>query len=202
MKTTIYLIRHGTTDWNETGRYQGSSDIPLNKKGLGEAIEVGKVLSKISFNTIYSSPLIRAKRTAEEIAKHHTLPITLVDELKERSYGSFEGLTFEEIQNNPVFQNMEKGEWYLKGAPDGESFDDATQRVGTAINLLVKPHINQTIGIVAHGGVIKSIGFHIGHLGRKELPRIVIPNAKPLMIEYLHQENLFNVIDFPFSMRK
>src|SRR3989338_4494032 len=134
MKTTIYLIRHGTTDWNEAGRYQGSSDIPLNQKGLEESKKTGESLSKIPFNAIYSSPLIRARKTAEEIARHHSLPIVFVEELKERSYGELEGLTFSEMENHPQFKKNKVNSWYLLGSSDGESFEDASSRVGKALS--------------------------------------------------------------------
>jgi|SRR3989344_2550570 len=202
MKTTIYLIRHGTTDWNEAGRYQGSSDIPLNEKGKLEAELVGKELLSIPFSTIYSSPLVRAHTTAQEIAKHRGVPIQLVEGLKERSYGEFEGMTFDEIERQPHFQKHLRKNWYLAGAPNGESFEQTTKRVGEAFATIIPNHINETIGIVAHGGVIKSIGYHIGHLEKDTIAKVLIPNAKPLLIEYLHSNDKYNVINFPFSLRK
>lgn len=201
MITTIYLIRHGTTDWNEAGRYQGSSDIPLNKKGLTEAREVGKKLSEVPFNAIYSSPLIRAKQTAEEIAKHHSLPVLLVEDMRERSFGSIEGLTSGEIESHPKFNGTKKREWYLMGGIDGESFDAMMNRTGTALSEIVKKHINETIGIAAHGGVIKSLGVYIGHIKREVIPTVIIANASQIVIEYSHAENRFTVIDFPFSIQ-
>lgn len=202
MKTTIYLVRHGTTDWNEARRYQGSSDIPLNEKGEQEAIIVGKALSSIPFSTIYSSPLIRAHATAKEIAKHQNVPIKLIEQLKERSYGEFEGMTFSEIEQHPYFQKHLRDSWYLSGAPKGESFDEATERVGKAFSNIISQHGHETIGIVAHGGVIKSIGHHIGHLEKETIAKVLIENAKPLLIEYLHSQKKYTIIDFPFSVRK
>ena len=202
MKTTIYLIRHGVTDWNELGRYQGSTDIPLNKKGVEEAIQVGKELAHIPFSTLYSSPLIRAHATAREIAKYHDLPIQLVDDLKERSYGDYEGMTFDEIERQPYFQKHLRKNWYLEGAPNGESFEESTNRIGKALESILLKHVNETIGIVAHGGVIKSVGHHIGHIAKEHVAKVVIPNATPVQIEYLHNENRYNVIDFPKTIRK
>jgi broad specificity phosphatase PhoE len=202
MKTTIYLVRHGITDWNEAGRYQGSSDIELNEKGIEEAIEAGKLLSTVPFNKIYSSPLARAKRTAEEIAKHHGLPVHLVDELKERSYGDYEGMTFDEIERQPYFQKHLRKNWYLQGAPNGESFEESSARVGKALSEIVSKHVNETIAIVAHGGVIKGIGHHIGHFEKEHVAKIIIPNARPLQVEYLHSEKRYNVLDFPAASRK
>lgn len=201
MKTTIYLIRHGTTDWNVAGKYQGSSDIPLNEKGLREAKKVGKQLATIPFSAIYSSPLIRAHETAREIAKYHDLPIRLMVELKERSFGSFEGFTSDEIERHPYFQKHLKSNWYLQGAPKGESFEQAAKRVGKALSAIVPKHVNETIGIVAHGGVIKSIGYLIGHFEKDHVANIIIHNARPLQIEYLHPEKRYTIVDFPIVRR-
>ncbi len=201
MKTTIYLIRHGTTDWNEAGRYQGSSDIPLNEKGMKEAKKVGHALSTIPFHAIYSSPLSRAHETAKEIAKHHDLPIQLVDELKERSYGEFEGLTYSQIEKHPYFQKHLRGNWYLEGAPQGETFVQTAERAGQALSHIVSHHINETIGIVAHGGVIKSIGYHIGHFEKENVATVIIPNARPVQIEYIHPEKRYTIVDFPTIRR-
>ncbi|HLB60579.1 MAG TPA: histidine phosphatase family protein [Patescibacteria group bacterium] len=201
MKTTIYLIRHGTTDWNEAGRYQGSSDIPLNQKGLEESKKTGESLSKIPFNAIYSSPLIRARKTAEEIARHHSLPIVFVEELKERSYGLMEGLSFKEIEHHPHFKKNTGKNWYLLGSPDGESFKDASRRVDRAFSNIVYKHPRESIAIVAHGGVIKSVGFNIGYFNLKNISKVLIPNAHPIIIEYSHIEKGYTVVDFSFTIK-
>jgi broad specificity phosphatase PhoE len=74
--------------------------------------------------------------------------------------------------------------------------------VGNALESIVLRHPDETIGIVAHGGVIKSIGFHIGHLQKGTVATTIIHNAKPLHLEYLHGEKRYNVIDFPVAERK
>lgn len=202
MKTTVYLIRHGVTDWNEQGKYQGRSDIPLNARGREEAKKVGLELANIPFNALYSSPLSRAHETAREIAKHHNLPILLHDALQERSYGEYEGKTFQEIEKDPYFQQHLRENWYLRGAPKGETFEEAAKRVGLAIDTIISDHVNETIGIVAHGGVIKGIGYHIGHLEKEHVAKIIIHNAKPIQLEYFHDEKRYNVINFPVNKRK
>jgi broad specificity phosphatase PhoE len=202
MKTTVYLVRHGRTDWNDQGKYQGSSDIPLNTYGLKEAVDVGHELSSIPFTAIYSSPLKRAARTAEEIAKHHNISIQHIPELKERSYGEFEGLTFKEIELHPAFVRSKREGWYLRGAPEGETFEQAVARVGKSLDAIVGKHRGETIGIVAHGGVIKSIGYHIGHLTTDIVPKALIANARPIIIEYSHVEGSYSAVDFPISLKK
>mgnify|MGYP000626705443 CR=1 FL=1 len=89
----LYLVRHGETDWNLERRIQGSTDIPLNNTGREQARVTGRLLSSRHWDAIYSSPLSRARETAEIIASEVGLPgPTPVDALVERAYGEAEGL--------------------------------------------------------------------------------------------------------------
>ncbi|MGX1428958.1 broad specificity phosphatase PhoE [Cytobacillus horneckiae] len=76
--TMICLIRHGETDWNAQNRIQGRTDIPLNGKGKQQAIQCGKYLALNDWDVIISSPLIRARQTAELINENTNLPITII----------------------------------------------------------------------------------------------------------------------------
>ena len=88
----IYLIRHGETDWNAKGLLQGQSDIPLNKEGEKQTIEAAKKhFKKIKFAAIFSSDLVRAKRTAEIIALEKKMAVETSVLLRERDFGPFEG---------------------------------------------------------------------------------------------------------------
>src|SRR3989344_7070697 len=169
MKTTIYLIRHGTTFWNEEGRMQGISDIELSEKGLLEAENAGEQLKNISFSAIYTSPLRRAAKTAEAIGKHHDLFPIHISEFKERSFGIFEGLTWDEIDHHPSFVNYGKTESFYARSEKGESFHDVYLRTSKQLDALVQKHPNETIAVVAHSVVIKVLGFHIGRLKVDEL---------------------------------
>ena len=86
-----YLIRHGETDWNAEGRFQGHSDIPLNAKGIAQAVSLKASLSKISFSAALSSDLSRARQTAELILQSRSLPIIESPALRERNAGALEG---------------------------------------------------------------------------------------------------------------
>ncbi|MCL6500988.1 MAG: histidine phosphatase family protein, partial [Candidatus Pacearchaeota archaeon] len=96
---TIYLVRHGLTDWNEKGLLQGQSDIPLNKKGEEQAVKaVKKHFKKIKFEAIFSSDLIRAKRTAEIIALEKKMAVETSKLLRERDFGPFEGKHWQQVE--------------------------------------------------------------------------------------------------------
>lgn len=89
----LLLTRHGQTDWNVAGKVQGTTDIELNEIGKKQAEETGKKLLNYDIDIIISSPLKRAKKTAEIIRENRNIPILLDDGLKERCFGKFEGKT-------------------------------------------------------------------------------------------------------------
>jgi broad specificity phosphatase PhoE len=93
----LYLTRHGETDWNAAGRWQGHTDIPLNAKGRTQAEAVADTLRGVGLSGIVSSDLSRAYETARIVGERLGLPVAYVDtDLRERAFGPFEGLTREE----------------------------------------------------------------------------------------------------------
>ncbi len=95
----IYLARHGETDWNRVGRWQGATDVPLNDAGRGQALDLAERLRGVSFAGVASSDLVRASETASLVARTLGLPVLgAYAALRERSYGVFEGLTRSECE--------------------------------------------------------------------------------------------------------
>lgn len=94
--TAICLIRHGETDWNALGKLQGRTDIPLNETGKKQAKETGAFLTGSDWDVIITSPLRRAKETAEIINQYLGLEIIEMEDFIERNYGDAEGMPFEE----------------------------------------------------------------------------------------------------------
>lgn len=94
--TAVCLVRHGETDWNLQQKCQGKTDIPLNTTGERQARETGEYVKDFSWDIIVTSPLKRAKRTAEIINEYLHLPIVEMDDFKERDYGDAEGMPLEE----------------------------------------------------------------------------------------------------------
>src|SRR5688500_9075185 len=97
MPTTILLVRHGETDWNLERRVQGHSDRPLNDTGRRQAIELATALGDEPVDAIYSSDLVRAHETARILAERRGLGVTVIPELREKSFGTWEGLTDREV---------------------------------------------------------------------------------------------------------
>jgi broad specificity phosphatase PhoE len=156
--TRLILIRHGETEWNETKRFQGISDIPLSSKGAAQALSLARSLASEPLAAIYTSPLSRARQTAECLARYHSCPLRVVEDFKELNQGQLEGLTGEDLRRDfPGFisQWMEDpGETVL---PGGESLGDLQRRAWEAAENLVRRHPEETVAVVAHSFVILAV---------------------------------------------
>lgn len=153
--TTILAIRHGETVWNREQRIQGHRDIPLSELGLAQAQRLGQALADAPIDAIYASDLARAWQTAEAVAAPHGLALRAERDLRERSFGSFEGLTWGEIETRWPQQSER---WRRRdpafATEGGESLQDFYRRSTTTVERLAQAHPGQTIAIVAHGGVM------------------------------------------------
>jgi len=96
----LILVRHGETPWNEVHRFQGISDIELSPKGTSQAKSLAESLKREPLEAIYTSPLIRARQTAEQIARYHDCPLVIDEGLKELNQGQLEGLTVEDLRRD------------------------------------------------------------------------------------------------------
>lgn len=177
-KVTIYLIRHGETDWNLQGRVQGSTDNPLNAKGREQASAIASQLATVSMDHIYSSGLTRAVQTAEAFkgkAPHTPQPM-----LNERSFGIYEGKVEKDVAKDwtPRLSNLNDD---MEG---GESLASIAKRVGQAAREIVQRHPGGTIMIVAHGGVNPLvIGELIGLAPEKAIKEIRQGNDEVYKLE-------------------
>src|SRR3989344_8043224 len=123
--TTFYLVRHGETEYNVKKIIQGQSDSPLTKKGIEEVKNVAKKLKGIKFDYVFSSDLLRAKRTAEIIALEHKLEIQTNKLLRERRFGNLEGKSNSELKWEKRFDNLTNEQKYTyKHSPDIESDEE------------------------------------------------------------------------------
>ena len=158
MSVRLFLARHGQTSWNVASRYMGQEDIPLDQTGNQQAFALGLRLSGETLSAIYSSDLIRAWQTASAIAVHHTCPVISEPRLREMDFGSWQGMTYVEIQQNDQI-NLEAWEAdRLKNSPPGgESLYQFSSRVGAAFESVIRNHSEGTILLVAHGGTLKML---------------------------------------------
>ncbi|MEO5314609.1 histidine phosphatase family protein [Pseudarthrobacter sp. CC12] len=145
--TTFALVRHGQTDWNAERRLQGSTDIPLNDVGRGQARDAVAILAPYEWDAIVSSPLSRAAETADLIAEGLGLTVARrVPELTERSFGPAEGM-----QAGPELEALRIPGGF-KGA---ESEDEAADRGLAALEALADDYRGQRVLVVTHGTLLR-----------------------------------------------
>lgn len=152
----LFLVRHGQTDWNLEGRYQGITNTKLTAEGMRQAELAAKYLSRIKFSGFYASPIGRTVETAEIFKKVMKLDYTIRENLKELNFGKWEGLKFDEIieNYNDDFQNWLKNP-FINPPTQGESFLELVKRGEQEINgILSENQDNSNVLIITHGGLI------------------------------------------------
>jgi probable phosphoglycerate mutase len=160
--TQIILVRHGETDWNATGRMQGQSDMPLNALGRTQAQCVARCLAHEPIGAIYSSDLARALDTAMIIGQALGLSVVTSPRLRERRYGSWEGLTWSEIQAHYPDQMAERRARPLEFAPlGGETGGELLARALAELQCIGQRHPGEVVVVVTHGGLCYVLLNHI-----------------------------------------
>lgn len=155
METILYLIRHGETEWNKARRIQGHSDIMLNQLGTYQAGRLAAWYQTHPFDAIYASDLLRAQHTAHPLAILKGINVQTHSSLRERCYGEWEGLTYEEIRER--FQDADP-EQSIYGI---EPFLTMQERAYAALTEIVARHLGETVAVVSHGGFINSFLHYI-----------------------------------------
>ena len=168
--TRILAIRHGETAWNVGGRIQGHLDIPLNDTGRGQAERLARALAEREpLTAIYSSDLSRALDTARALAGATGAPLTVRADLRERSFGEFQGLTFDQVSRNRPDDaerwRRREPEW---APPGGESLLVFQERVAQALQALAAENTGNLIAIVTHGGVLDVLYRAAARLGLQD----------------------------------
>jgi broad specificity phosphatase PhoE len=154
--TTVLLARHGESDWNVEGRFQGHVDRPLTEVGRRQAAALADQLAKAELDAVYTSDLRRAWETAAPVAERHGLPLHRLRALREVDVGSWAGLTRDEVAARfPVAYRR----WLDGGAgwDDGESYERMGARVVAGVADLATRHPGGRILIVSHGGVVRAL---------------------------------------------
>ena len=152
----ILLIRHGQTDWNAEGRWQGQLQVPLNTTGRQQAEALAEYLSDHPIKAVYSSDLSRAHQTAEAVARRHDLSVKNDVRWRELNLGVFQGLTLTEINAKYSEESRQMRENYLDFVvPQGESRRMMMERAYQAFGELVTREAGPEIAVVSHGGTIR-----------------------------------------------
>jgi broad specificity phosphatase PhoE len=160
--TTLYLIRHGETDWNLSGHWQGHADVPLNAVGKRQADLLAQRLrrERTRFNVLYSSDLARAYQTAWVISEAVGVPVEMLPALREIDLGIWSGLTREQIRaRHPVeFALLEQGQDVPRGG--AETLAALRRRVVEVIEAMMAQHSGETLAFVTHGGPVRMFIAH------------------------------------------
>ena len=182
----IYFVRHGSTDWNENKnvlgqkdpKCQGRADLPLNEKGMTQALETAQILKDKKFDRVICSPLLRARQTCDLIYNGNA-PVEIDERVVERDFGEFEGKTRSEFDFNG-FWNIYSNQNFRKA----ESIKDVEKRAFELIDQL-RREPEKDVLIVSHGGVgcvIMSYFYGIPKDGN--YLSFEIPNGKPLVLDF------------------
>ncbi|MGH3105213.1 MAG: histidine phosphatase family protein [Gaiellaceae bacterium] len=170
--TTILLARHGETDWNFERRVQGHADRPLNDTGRAQAHALADGLDGETIDAIYSSDLVRAHETARIVAALKGLEVTAVPGLREKHFGTWEGLTEEEVLAR--FPEARRGRW-----GDGETSEEMSRRVLETLRRIAESHPDGRVLVVTHGGPLRAVLLHCtsdheGPIGNCQVVRIAV----------------------------
>ena len=194
MPTTIVLARHGETDWNRQGRFQGQSDPPLNELGREQARQLAEQLSGERFAALYTSPLRRALETAQVVAARLGLSVEPIQELQEIDVGSWSGLTRDEVAGRfPAAYRR----WleFVAGWHDGETYDELAERVVPAVLRLANRHPGDRVLVVTHGGPIRVLQAHADGLTYGESRRRSAVLANCAVAELAVQDGTLRRLD-------
>lgn len=186
----ILLVRHGETNWNRDGRFQGQIDIPLNENGHAQAAQAGEFLKDVSIDSAVSSSMKRPKETAEGILKHHpNVTLNTTENLWEISHGEWEGMLETEIESG--YPGM-LGQWQSKPEtvqmPAGENLEDVWRRAKKGMDEIVETYSDaqtpQTVMVVAHDAINKAILCQVFGLGPAQFWQFKQGNGAVSVIDY------------------
>ena len=189
----IIFLRHGQAKNNTerilSGRTPG---VPLTDKGITQAQQTAELLEHMNISAIYSSPIQRAKHTAEIVGKHNSIDVTIDDRLIELDMGKFTNVPYDEIftSHGNVFMKFYNGE--LEIAHNGvETFADVKKRVASIVEEVIEKHPDENVVLVTHMDPIKAMLSTIVDLSPTNLFELIIANASL---------NLFREKDRKFSL--
>ncbi len=189
----LIFLRHGQAKNNTerilAGRTEG---VPLTDTGIKQAEHTAKLLEHMNISVIYSSPIERAKHTAEIAGKHNSLDVTIDDRLNELDMGKFTGMPYDEIfkSHGNVFMKFYNGE--LEIAHNGvETFPDVKKRILGMVEYVIEKHPDENVLLVTHMDPIKAMLSTIVDLSPTNLYELIIPNASL---------NIFREKDRKFSL--
>jgi broad specificity phosphatase PhoE len=184
----LLAVRHGATEWSQARRFAGSRDIPLTAQGRLQAEAAAQALAGTVAAAVYTSPLERARTSAEVIAKSHRVEPVIEPDFREMAFGTWEGLTRDELTTRfPAEARAWASTPHLLTPPQGEALTAVDSRVRAALEALIAQHRGETVILVSHAIVTRLIVLAALGLGPDRLWSVDASPAGITEIEY--QEN-------------
>ena len=153
--TDIYLIRHCESMANRMCSFAGRTDVDISAKGALQLECLAEYFKNIKLDTVYSSPLIRAYKTAEAVTKYNKLPIETVPDLVEMNLGVLDGRPVSDMSDEQMyFWNMQPDKFRVEG---GETMQQVAERAFAALLKIAKENDGKTVAVATHGGVIRNL---------------------------------------------
>jgi broad specificity phosphatase PhoE len=194
--TTLLLARHGETDWNRDGRWQGQTDTPLNERGREQARALAAEVAGNGIAAVYASDLARARETAAIVADRLRVPLHVDSRLRELHFGGWEGLTTPEIEerypNEIARWRADDGSNAFAG---GEAYTEMGERVVAALKEIVAAHPSEDVLVVLHGGPIRGLLAHAAGVTYGDQRRLRAQLANCDVVRVAVQEGIFTPLD-------
>lgn len=204
MKTTVYLTRHGQTEWNIEKRLQGRGNSPLTKSGIERAEELKERIRELHIDAIYSSPIERALHTANILKGEKNIEVITNEGLMEMCFGDYEGRRTDEVMSENPEWNIDlimHGDINLC-APNGETLGSVRDRVKNAMDNILEDNKGKTILVVAHGITLKALMYYFKDeevnsevMGQATLTKIIVDEDNEFNIEFKNDDSHFTIID-------
>lgn len=196
----LILLRHGQSQWNLENRFTGWRDVDLTPQGEAEAVEAGRLIKDIHLDRVYTSTLIRARRTAQlalaaaeaagadmgDVKSGEGWKLIEHDDLRERDYGDLVGLNKAETAEK---YGAEQVHLWRRGyeirPPGGESLADVVARVRPYFESEIWPRVvaGENVLVAAHGNSLRAVLVIIGEYDAEDIPNIELPTGKPLVFD-------------------
>lgn len=185
MTARLWLVRHGQTDWNREGRFQGHADPPLNDLGRRQAAALAESLADETFHAVYCSDLLRARQTAEPLAARLALPMAVDVRLREISHGAWDGLLPGDIQRRYACEWAERSRMPLTARPTGgETVLEVQARVEAAVSGIAAAHDGNNVLIVSHGLTLAVLSIMARRESLADVHDHIPPNAVPVVVSW------------------
>ncbi|HVX86292.1 MAG TPA: histidine phosphatase family protein [Phycisphaerae bacterium] len=195
----LWLVRHGQTDWNAQGRVQGHTPTSLNERGRAQARALAAALASKHFAAIYASDLPRAAETADILAAGRKIPVQQTPDLRERSFGVYEGKTSADVRDARTAlglpQTGDLADW--TGMPGIETEAQLWARIDPCLRRISELHADQDVLVATHGGVVARALYHTLDIPEGRPRRFSLSNGIVAVLQWrVDYFYLLSLIDF------